>query len=222
MLITFIMCFLTTPRQISFKAINAVSLVLGYAPTAINTQTEAEEMDRFNVQQRWVQVMAGSALLLGGLLASQSAVADCAGVAYTANKTVSIKTPLGKTVQAEKVTCPANGKSAQAQIEAQILESLKQIRDGKFSDWRKSHCFPARCDTDVAWEQIKNFNLATSKKSVAYCLQSEDEIWVTTRKGNPDVDKQVKVWIFCGESRMPVPSTHEKLNGKWYVQTFSW
>ena len=134
-----------------------------------------------------------------------------------AGETVSVKTPLGQTIQAEKVVNPEKGT-----IEYQIIESLKQIRDGQFEAWRKTNCYPARCDTDIAWEQIKNFNLETSKKTAKFCLHEGDSIWVTSRKGDPATDKQVKVFISCGEGRMPVPSTHEKLKDKWYVQVFSW
>ena len=135
-----------------------------------------------------------------------------------AGDTVSVKTPLGKTISAEKVKNPAKGT-----IEHQIIQSLQQIKDGKFDDWRKTNCFPARCDTDIAWEQMKNYNLEQSKKGAPGCLQGDgDEIWVTSRKGDPSSDKQVKVFIYCGQTRMPAPSTHEKHNDKWYVHTFSW
>lgn len=164
----------------------------------------------FNTKMYWRRVhkTAATAGILLGMLSASGA---------QAGETVSIKTPLGQTISAEKVSNPAKGT-----IEHQIIESLKMIRDGQFDAWRKAHCYPARCDTDIAWEQIKNFNLETSKKTAKFCLHEGDSIWVTKREENAKNPNVVKVFISCGETRMPVPSTHEKLKDKWYVQVFSW
>jgi len=154
------------------------------------------------------QIVVLSALLLGSMGLSQAA---------NAGEKVSVKTPLGMTIQADKVVNPAAGT-----IEHQIIESLKMIRDGQFDKWMDTHCFPSRCDEQVARAQMSNFNLANSKKSAGKCLQNDNEIWVTARKGDPANDKIVKVFVFCGENRMPAPSSHNKLNDKWYVASFSW
>ena len=49
----------------------------------------------------------------------------------------------------------------------------------------EKHTATQRCDTDIAWEQIKNFNLETSKKTAKFCLQEGDSIGVTKREENP-------------------------------------
>jgi hypothetical protein len=152
--------------------------------------------------------IGGAVILLGGL---------CVGPGALAGGTQAVKTPLGTTIQAEVVSNPPEGS-----IEKQIIESLKLIRDGQFDKWMDTYCYPSRCDSEIARAQMKNFNLSTAKKSVAKCLQADDSIWVTSRKGDPAKDEIVKVFISCGENRMPAPSSHNKLKGKWYVSQFSW
>ena len=72
---------------------------------------------------RRVQNTAAAAGLVVGMLVASSA---------HAGETVSIKTPLGQTISAEKVSNPAKGT-----IEHQIIESLKMIRDGQLMHGEK-------------------------------------------------------------------------------------
>jgi len=136
---------------------------------------------------------------------------------------------LGKKIEAEKFTCTGSGNTASTTVEAQIVESLKLIRDGgepknsgdSWNTYRNTHCHPARCKDDIAWGQVTYTNLPSNKAGAAGCLQGENEIWVTSKKVTQP-DRQVKVFIYCGKNRMPAPSTHEKYQDKWYIQTASW
>ena len=167
--------------------------------------------------RRWCRGLGGTVICLLGLLGAQNASAECKN-----GGDVSFVNPLKITGTATKMTCTETGPAAAKSVEAQVVDSLRLIRDGKFEEWRTHHCHPERCDkASPAWEQMKNFNLTTSKKTAASCLQAENEIWVV-KKQVIEPDKKIKVFVFCGETSMPSPSFHEKVNGKWTVQNFSW
>ena len=167
--------------------------------------------------QRWSRVFGGTVVCLLGLLGAQNALAGC-----ESGGEVPFVNPLKVTGKAEKMTCKDTGSAATKSVEAQVVDSLKLIRDGKFDAWRTTHCHPERCDTkSPAWEQMKNFNLKTSQKTAGNCLRGDSEIWVV-KKQVIEPDKKIKLFVFCGETSMPSPSFHEKVNGKWTVQSFSW
>ena len=167
--------------------------------------------------RRWSKGIGTVAVCLVGLMGAQTSWAAC-----EAGGEVSFVNPLKVTVKAKKMTCKETGAAATASVEAQIVDSLKLIKDGKFEQWRTAHCHPERCDTaSPAWDQMKNFNLKTSQRTAGSCLKADNQIWVV-KKQVIEPDKKIKVFISCDESSFPSPSFHEKVNGKWTVQSFSW
>lgn len=115
-------------------------------------------------------------------------------------------------------TVPAAGS-----VEESIRESLRLIRDGKLDAWMDSWCQPIRCETQYQRDQLKQFGLARAQPDAARCLHGADDAIVVSRiKGDPLKDERITVYIKCEESRLPVPSTHVKVDGKWRVESFSW
>ncbi len=138
---------------------------------------------------------------------------------------VQVKTPLGQTITGKKAMSPAADS-----VEGVVITSLKMIRDGKFDAWMDTHCHPSHCALDKTQPHyeanrasMKNYNLTASSKSAGHCLHDEGKSIIVTRQdGDPATDAKVTVYIFCGEKRMPTPSTLEKDGDSWKVSSFSW
>ena len=131
---------------------------------------------------------------------------------------VEVKNPLGRTMQAEKITNPAAGT-----IEHAIIESMKMIKAGQFDQWMNTWCHPDRCpDTPSARESMRRYNLKSSQPSIHHCMQDDQTSILVTRRDEPDAQGRQTVYIFCGETRMPAPSTLVQVDGKWLVTSFSW
>ncbi len=132
---------------------------------------------------------------------------------------VQVKTPLGQTITGTKHTSPKEGS-----IEALILKSLKMIEAKEWDEWMKTYCHKTHCPDDkAALEAMKNYNLTASSKSAHACMHDDkSSIIVTRRDGDPAKDTTVTTYIFCGEKRMPTPSTAEKVGDKWLISSFSW
>ena len=119
--------------------------------------------------RRWSKGIGMVAVCLVGLMGAQNSWAAC-----ESGGEVPFVNPLKVTGKAQKMTCKDTGSAATKSVEAQIVDSLKLIKDGKFDEWRTTHCHPERCDTSSpAWEQMKNFNLKTSQKTAGNCLRRE-------------------------------------------------
>lgn len=108
-------------------------------------------------------------------------------------------------------------------IEETIRSSLILIRDNKLDEWMKTWCDPMRCSTDQQKDDLRRYGLARAQKDAANCLHGKDDAIVIKRwRGDPAKDDTVTVYIACEEGRLPVPSTHTKVDGKWKVASFSW
>jgi hypothetical protein len=116
------------------------------------------------------------------------------------------------------VNSPAAGS-----VEESIKESLKLIRDGKLDAWVKGWCDPQRCQTLSQIEDLKRYGLKRATTGAGKCLHGKEEgVDIVRWRGDPATDNMVTVYIQCEEGRMPVPSTHTKVDGKWKVSSFSW
>lgn len=133
-----------------------------------------------------------------------------------AQQTVEVRTPLGKVLQAEVVKAPAAGT-----VEDAILQSLRQISAKDFDGWMGTWCHPTRCPSDPqAREEFKRFNLTAASRTAHECLREGDSLWVTQRK--TDDHGAVTVYLYCGDKRMPAPSTQIRVGDRWQVSSFSW
>ncbi|MBN2798881.1 MAG: hypothetical protein JXX28_07000 [Deltaproteobacteria bacterium] len=133
-----------------------------------------------------------------------------------AQDTVEVRTPLGQVIQAEVVKAPAAGT-----VEDSVLQSLKMIQAKEFDAWIATWCHESRCPVDPqAREEFKGYNLTAASRTAHECLQEGDALWVTNRK--TDDRGATTVYLFCGEKRMPSPSTHIQVGERWQVSSFSW
>jgi hypothetical protein len=108
-------------------------------------------------------------------------------------------------------------------IEDSIRGSLRMIRDNKFDDWMTTWCDPLRCSTEQQRDDLRRYGLVRAQKDAANCLHGKDDAIVIKRwRGDPTKDDTVTVYIGCEEGRLPVPSTHTRVDGKWKVASFSW
>jgi hypothetical protein len=72
-------------------------------------------------------------------------------------------------------------------------------------------------------ETMRRYELKSAEAGAKHCLHGDDNsIQVTRMDGDPAKDDVVKIWVQCEPSRRPVPSTQQKIDGKWMVTSFSW
>ena len=144
-------------------------------------------------------------LLLGALFAASPAFAG---------ETVEVGTPLGQTLQATKST-PADGTPEKA-----ILDAIAVITAGQNDTFISKHCHPSLCPSDAAAiEALKNYNLGTWAKTGGACVHDSGSTVIVTRKD--EEDDKVRVFLWCGDKRMPAPQTVMKVDGKWLVSSMS-
>lgn len=130
---------------------------------------------------------------------------------------VEVKTPLGETIQAERYLSPPDDT-----VEGAILASLALLRDGDFDGWLAGWCHPTLCSAPEAELSLREYNLPAAKTSAGSCIQEEGKgVWVTRREA-PNEQGEVQVYVWCGEGRMPAPSSLALHDGRWKVTSFSW
>lgn len=129
---------------------------------------------------------------------------------------VQVATPIGKTLTAQKVSSPAA-----TSPEGVVQASIQMITAGDFDAWIGKHCHPSMCPADpAAIEALKNYNLSTAKKTAGVCLHDDGKTLLVTRK---DVtDTKITLYLWCGDKRMPAPSSMEKVGENWKITSFSW
>lgn len=141
---------------------------------------------------------------------------------------MSLRTLFASVLLAFFTVLPANAGNMVANpqagsIEESVRESLKLIRDGKLDAWVRDWCDPQRCQTPAQIEDLKRYGLKRALTGAGKCLHGKEEaVDVVRWRGDPATDHMVTVYIQCEEGRMPVPSTHTKVDGKWKVSSFSW
>ena len=116
---------------------------------------------------------------------------------------------LGGVAFAEKADPPAPSATTT------LVEGLKLIRDNKFDDWIAKHCSPTKlCLNDNSKRSLKTYNLPAMQRRSKHCLKAGDTVTIT-RTDEISAD-EVKVFVQCEETAMPVPFRLGKENGRWY------
>ena len=148
-------------------------------------------------------VFTATALLLAGTAAAQS--------------TQDVRLPTGRTVAAEVVRGPAADS-----MENAVLLTLTTVIAGDFDTFLSSQCDPSVCSDERQQEQLRTYNLPSAQQSGGACLHGEgkDTLLITKRKEAPG--GLVTVYLWCGEGRMPAPSTWGQVDGAWKTSSFSW
>lgn len=124
--------------------------------------------------------------------------------------------PTGRTVSAEVVTDPAEGT-----IEHAIMTTIKTITAGDFSTFLANQCDPATCGDPLQQEQMTTYNLPAAQRTAGACLQGDgdNELVITRRR---EEGPNMTVYLWCGDGRMPAPSTWKQIDGVWRTNSFSW
>lgn len=112
------------------------------------------------------------------------------------------------------------GKKATPAYQASLIEGLKLIQDEKWDTWIADYCSKEKlCTTPNAIASLKRYNLPAMKRRVDRgCLKEGNKIAETRLDGDPSKDSQIKVFIECETTAMPVPFRLIKEDGKWLFQ----
>lgn len=111
---------------------------------------------------------------------------------------------------------------AAGSVEESVRESLRLLKSGQTDRWIAEWCAPDTCQASRLVD-LREFGLKRAATQASTCLHgAEEDIKITRIKGDPKVDDRVTVWIQCLPDRMPAPSSHQKIDGKWKVVSFSW
>lgn len=130
---------------------------------------------------------------------------------------------IGAAIVAALLLAPAAASAKDTRSpKATIAAALKLILDGKHDAFIKTLCHPDACSTPAAIKSIKHYNLPATERRAKPCLKEGDDVDVVKTQGDPAVDKEIKVFINCGEKRMPPPATLRKDGGDWKIYRFSW
>ncbi len=105
---------------------------------------------------------------------------------------------------------------------ATIASALKMLLDGEYQKYIDTHCHPDACSTDAAKKSLIRYNFPATTRRAGPCLKQGNTVDVKKTKGDPNKDKEIKVFIDCGDKRMPPPATLRKHSGKWMIYRFSW
>lgn len=130
--------------------------------------------------------------------------------------TETVTLPTGKSVEAEKFTAPAAGT-----VEESILSSISLIRAGEFETFMDEWCHESYCGSDKLRENMTSYVLPAAKGTSGQCIVDDGESIIVTRRELAD-DGSVRVYVFCGDSRMPAPSSHVLVGERYLVSSLSW
>lgn len=130
--------------------------------------------------------------------------------------TQQVTLPTGRAVAAEVITAPADGS-----VDAAILATLKTVIAGDFTTFLTAWCDPSTCADARQQEQLVTYNLPSAQRTGAACLHgdADDQLWVTRRR---EENGLTTVYLWCGDGRMPAPSTWRQVDGAWKTSSFSW
>jgi hypothetical protein len=103
---------------------------------------------------------------------------------------------------------------------ATIISGLKEIRDNKWDDWFKNRCSKQKlCFNENSKKSLKTYNLPAMQRRSKNCLKEGDSIIVTRTQGDLTKDSEVKIFIQCEDTAMPVPFNLIKEDGKWLFKS---
>jgi hypothetical protein len=142
------------------------------------------------------------------LLATSSAIAQ---------ETQDVTLPTGRTIAAEVVRAPATGS-----MEHALFTTLTTVVAGDFDTFFAGQCDPTTCADPLQQQQLRTYNLPSAQRSGGSCLHGDtkDTLIITKRKEAPG--GLVTVYLWCGASRLPAPSTWGQVDGSWRTSSFSW
>lgn len=129
--------------------------------------------------------------------------------------TVSVTLPTGKAVDAKKFVSPEKGS-----LEAAMIRAMTLIKDGQFDTYVSELCHSNTCPDAAAVESLKMYQLKSTQKTVHECMTEDGGILVTKRETSDD--GSTRVYVFCGQNRMPAPSSLSMEGEMWKVTSFSW
>lgn len=133
----------------------------------------------------------------------------------TAEGTQSVTLPTGKTKEAQKFVHPVEGS-----VEWAYLEAMKAVKAGDFDGYIKKWCSKTTCVDATANESLKTYQLTASSKSAGQCMTDDGGVLVTKHETDPDGSH--RIYVFCGNSRMPAPASLVMEDGSWKMTSFSW
>jgi hypothetical protein len=139
------------------------------------------------------------------------------GLDVPPERAMEVKLPSGATVTGDHVVAPADGT-----VEKAIVESINLIGKGEFDVWIKEWCHSSACGTPEGIEQLKLYNLPAAQGTSKECLGADGNSVTITRRDPPEADGLTRVFVYCGEKRMPAPSAHYLDGGRYKVTSFSW
>ena len=154
--------------------------------------------------------LAGVTLLVGlGSLAAVPGHADPAAPEGASVTQMDVKNPVGMTLKGTKVVDPKAGTA-----EHTLLQALKsQAKNGSFKAFLGFMHPKTKSETEQL-ENLEAYQYKSSKGSKAkQCLHDDDTAIVTVSKKDVNAAVEgggsvgVKVMVWCGEGRMPVPFT---------------
>lgn len=154
--------------------------------------------------------LAGIALFVGlGALAAVPGHADPAAPEGASVTEVSVKNPLGMSLTGTKVVDPKAGTA-----EHTILSALKsQAKNGSFKAFLGFMHPKAKSETEQK-ANLEAYQYKSSKGGVAKkCMHDDGAALITVAKKDVNATVQgggdvgVKVMVWCGADRMPVPFT---------------
>jgi len=130
--------------------------------------------------------------------------------------TQDVTLPTGRTVQAEVITAPEDGS-----VELALMTTLKTVIAGDFPTFLNTQCDPSTCADERQQQQLTAYNLPAAQRSGAACLQGDDDdqLVITRRR---EENGLTTVYLWCGDGRMPAPSTWRQVDGVWKTSSFSW
>ena len=161
---------------------------------------------------KYLRTGAFAAIL--GLATAGAAFADAPTAEPAATTQVTL--PTGKTIDAQKFVDPPEGS-----VEHAMIQSMNMIKAGNFDAWVGQYCHPNTCPDKQAIDALKAYQLKSSSKTVHECMTDDGGVLVTKREED-EAQGGFRIYVFCGENRMPAPSSLIKADGSWKVASFSW
>lgn len=120
----------------------------------------------------------------------------------------------GKAITAEVFAQPDAGT-----VEEALAATLSQVIAGDFQGFMANRCDASACGDERQREQMLTYNLPAAQRTAGQCF-ANNELVITKRKTNETGDLTLYLW--CGASRMPAPSTWKQVDGAWKTTSFSW
>ena len=119
----------------------------------------------------------------------------------------------GRTSSATRYASPEDGT-----IEKAIIASLTLLAAESYDEWMDTYCHEDACGDPDKRAAMTSHVLPAARAAASVCLH-DGAILVTRQE---DENGFTKTWIYCGESRMPAPSTAQNVEGAWQFSSISW